>query len=100
MCDSNILPIFTSFSLPGNSTQCVISPSSEFPEGFFTKQESADGGIVIYLLIILYMLMALSIVCDEYFLPSLEIISECKYLEIPTYIYIVVSSWKPPHIYI
>uniref|UniRef100_A0A8D2AKZ0 Solute carrier family 24 member 5 n=1 Tax=Sciurus vulgaris TaxID=55149 RepID=A0A8D2AKZ0_SCIVU len=62
----------------GNGTQCVVSPSSEFPEGFFTKQERADGGIIIYFLIILYMFMAVSIVCDEYFLPSLEIISECK----------------------
>ena len=78
MRDCNILQIFTSFSLPGNSTQCVISPSSEFPEGFFTKQERADGGIIIYFLLILYMFMAVSIVCDEYFLPSLEIISECK----------------------
>ncbi|CAK6432262.1 unnamed protein product [Pipistrellus nathusii] len=60
----------------GNGTKCVISPSSEFPEGFFTKQERADGGIVIYFLIILYMFLALSIVCDEYFLPSLELISE------------------------
>ncbi|EHB11731.1 Sodium/potassium/calcium exchanger 5 [Heterocephalus glaber] len=60
----------------GNSTQCVISPSSEFPEGFFTKQERADGGIIIYFLIVLYMFMAVSVVCEEYFLPSLEIISE------------------------
>nr|XP_045251357.1 sodium/potassium/calcium exchanger 5 isoform X2 [Macaca fascicularis] len=60
----------------GNSTQCVISPSSEFPEGFFTRQERRDGGIIIYFLIIVYMFMAISIVCDEYFLPSLEIISE------------------------
>ncbi|XP_076983909.1 sodium/potassium/calcium exchanger 5 [Tamandua tetradactyla] len=60
----------------GNTTQCVISPSSEFPEGFFTKQEQAAGGIIIYFLIILYMFMAVSIVCNEYFLPSLEIISE------------------------
>ncbi|KFO29671.1 Sodium/potassium/calcium exchanger 5 [Fukomys damarensis] len=64
----------------GNSTQCVISPSSEFPEGFFTKQERADGGIIIYFLIILYMFMAVSIVCDDYFLPSLEIISECIFI--------------------
>ncbi|XP_077736541.1 sodium/potassium/calcium exchanger 5 [Canis aureus] len=64
----------------GNSTQCVISPSLEFPEGFFTKQERTDGGIVIYFLIILYMFVALSIVCDEYFLPSLEIISECVFI--------------------
>uniref|UniRef100_A0A8C0MZ76 Solute carrier family 24 member 5 n=2 Tax=Canis lupus familiaris TaxID=9615 RepID=A0A8C0MZ76_CANLF len=64
----------------GNSTQCVISPSLEFPEGFFTKQERTDGGIVIYFLIILYMFGALSIVCDEYFLPSLEIISESVFI--------------------
>ncbi|XP_007479974.2 sodium/potassium/calcium exchanger 5 [Monodelphis domestica] len=60
-----------------NNTQCIFAPSSEFPEGFFTKQEQTDGGIIIYFLIILYMFMAISIVCDEYFLPSLEVISEC-----------------------
>lgn len=96
MRDSNILQIFTSFSLPGNSTQCVISPSSEFPEGFFTKQERADGGIIIYFLIILYMFMAVSFVCDEYFLPSLEIISECKLLEIST---ITSQNSDATHIY-
>ncbi|XP_064013720.1 sodium/potassium/calcium exchanger 5 isoform X3 [Pogoniulus pusillus] len=60
-----------------NRTGCVLSSSSEFPEGFFTPQERKDGGIVIYFLIILYMFLAVSIVCDDYFLPSLEIISEC-----------------------
>nr|XP_004669801.1 sodium/potassium/calcium exchanger 5 [Jaculus jaculus] len=60
----------------GNSTQCVVSPSWEFPEGFFTKQESTDGGFIIYFLVILYMFMAVSIVCDNYFLPALEIVSE------------------------
>ncbi|NWT39052.1 NCKX5 protein, partial [Chroicocephalus maculipennis] len=60
-----------------NRTGCVPSSSSEFPEGFFTPQERKDGGIVIYFIIILYMFLAVSIVCDDYFLPSLEIISEC-----------------------
>ncbi|XP_076785781.1 sodium/potassium/calcium exchanger 5 isoform X2 [Arvicanthis niloticus] len=64
----------------GNSTQCAASPASEFPEGFFTKQESIDGGIVIYFLIILYMFLAVSVVCDKYFLPSLEIISDCVFI--------------------
>lgn len=73
------LAIF-SFSLVENSTQCATSPASEFPAGFFTRQESTDGGIVIYFLIIIYMLMAVSIVCDKYFLPSLEIISDGKWL--------------------
>ncbi|NXH02464.1 NCKX5 protein, partial [Loxia leucoptera] len=61
----------------GNGTRCILSSSSEFPEGFFTPQERKDGGIVIYFIIILYMFLAVSIVCDDYFLPSLEIISEC-----------------------
>ncbi|KAJ7401236.1 Sodium/potassium/calcium exchanger 5 [Pitangus sulphuratus] len=60
-----------------NGTRCVLPSSSEFPEGFFTPQERKDGGIVIYFIIILYMFLAVSIVCDDYFLPSLEIISEC-----------------------
>ncbi|KAJ8393123.1 hypothetical protein AAFF_G00068060 [Aldrovandia affinis] len=59
-----------------NETQCVAPQSSEFPEGFFTEQERKDGGIIIYFIIIFYMFLAVSIVCDDYFLPSLEVISE------------------------
>ncbi|XP_056881736.1 sodium/potassium/calcium exchanger 5 isoform X2 [Takifugu flavidus] len=59
-----------------NETDCVPPQSSEFPDGFFTVQERKDGGLVIYFLIIFYMLLAVSIVCDDYFLPSLEVISE------------------------
>ncbi|KAA0715306.1 Sodium/potassium/calcium exchanger 5 [Triplophysa tibetana] len=59
-----------------NVTDCIPPQSSEFPEGFFTLQERKDGGLVIYFMLIFYMLLAVSIVCDEYFLPSLEVISE------------------------
>ncbi|XP_034161327.2 sodium/potassium/calcium exchanger 5 [Pangasianodon hypophthalmus] len=59
-----------------NESRCVPPQSSEFPEGFFTEQERKDGGIVIYFIIIFYMLLAVSVVCDEYFLPSLEVISD------------------------
>nr|NP_001025451.1 sodium/potassium/calcium exchanger 5 precursor [Danio rerio]AAY89722.1 K-dependent Na,Ca exchanger 5 [Danio rerio] len=59
-----------------NASECVQPQSSEFPEGFFTVQERKDGGILIYFMIIFYMLLSVSIVCDEYFLPSLEVISE------------------------
>ncbi|XP_037600379.1 sodium/potassium/calcium exchanger 5 isoform X2 [Cebus imitator] len=62
--------------LPGASLPQRLPRATEFPEGFFTRQERRDGGIIIYFLIIVYMFMAISIVCDEYFLPSLEIISE------------------------
>ncbi|XP_069480902.1 sodium/potassium/calcium exchanger 5 isoform X2 [Ambystoma mexicanum] len=59
-----------------NDTLCVFPPSSEFPKGFFSAQERKDGGIVIHFIIILYMFLAVAIVCGEYFLPSLEIISD------------------------
>ncbi|XP_034077142.1 sodium/potassium/calcium exchanger 5 isoform X1 [Gymnodraco acuticeps] len=59
-----------------NETECVSPQSSEFPEGFFTVQERKDGGLVIYFMIIFYMFLAVAIICDDYFLPSLEVISE------------------------
>ncbi|XP_075711339.1 sodium/potassium/calcium exchanger 5 isoform X2 [Rhinoderma darwinii] len=59
-----------------NETLCVFSPSSEFPKGLFTEQERRDGGIIIHFLVITYMFLAVAIVCEEYFLPSLEVISE------------------------
>lgn len=61
-----------------NETECVLPQSSEFPAGFFTVQERKDGGLVIYFMLIFYMLLAVAIVCDDYFLPSLEVISERK----------------------
>lgn len=42
----------------------------------FTKEEIRDGAVVLYIFGILYMFVALAIVCDEYFVPSLEIIAE------------------------
>ncbi|XP_063301759.1 sodium/potassium/calcium exchanger 5 isoform X1 [Pelobates fuscus] len=59
-----------------NDTLCIFSPSSEFPKGVFTDQERKDGGIIIHFIIILYMFLAVSIVCEDYFIPSLEVISE------------------------
>ncbi|XP_078098005.1 sodium/potassium/calcium exchanger 5 [Mustelus asterias] len=60
-----------------NGTKCLHSPAGEFPEGFFTLEERKEGGIIIHFIIILYMLLAIDIVCEDYFLPSLEVISEC-----------------------
>ncbi|XP_056269509.1 sodium/potassium/calcium exchanger 5 isoform X2 [Pseudoliparis swirei] len=59
-----------------NQSACVSSSSSEFPEGFFSLQQRKDGGLVIYFLLIFYLLLAVAVVCDDYFLPSLEVISE------------------------
>jgi len=50
---------------------------SEFPNfGLFTDEELKSGAFLIHLLAALYMFAALAVVCDDYFVPALERISE------------------------
>ncbi|XP_064613836.1 sodium/potassium/calcium exchanger 4-like [Liolophura sinensis] len=55
---------------------CTPRAIYEFPENFFTLQETQDGGVVIHILIALYMFCSLAIVCDDYFVASLEMICD------------------------
>ncbi|KAM3601475.1 uncharacterized protein V6R79_013439 [Siganus canaliculatus] len=48
----------------------------EFPEDIFTKEQRKRGAVVLHALCAIYMFYALAIVCDDYFVPSLEKISE------------------------
>ncbi|XP_075887697.1 sodium/potassium/calcium exchanger 3 isoform X2 [Nelusetta ayraudi] len=48
----------------------------EFPEDIFTKEQRQSGAVVLHALCAIYMFYALAIVCDDYFVPSLEKISE------------------------
>merc|ERR1719305_1450875 len=41
-----------------------------------TSGMDSNGGIIVWLLVMIYMFKALGTVCDEYFVPSLEMISE------------------------
>lgn len=47
-----------------------------WPAFDFNTQERQDGWIVIYFLGMIYMFLALAIVCDDYFVPALECITE------------------------
>uniref|UniRef100_A0A1A7Y235 Sodium/calcium exchanger membrane region domain-containing protein n=3 Tax=Iconisemion striatum TaxID=60296 RepID=A0A1A7Y235_9TELE len=48
----------------------------EFPEDIFTKEQRKHGAVLLHVLCAIYMFYALAIVCDDYFVPSLEKISE------------------------
>ncbi|CAL8399538.1 unnamed protein product [Boreogadus saida] len=48
----------------------------EFPEDVFTKEQRTRGAVLLHVLCAIYMFYALAIVCDDYFVPSLEKISE------------------------
>ncbi|XP_038145075.1 sodium/potassium/calcium exchanger 3-like isoform X2 [Cyprinodon tularosa] len=52
----------------------------EFPEDIFTKEQRKNGAVLLHALCAIYMFYALAIVCDDYFVPSLEKISENLHL--------------------
>ncbi|XP_052774402.1 sodium/potassium/calcium exchanger 4-like [Mya arenaria] len=55
---------------------CTSRAIEEFPKNWFTLKETQDGAIALHIAIALYMFGALAIVCDDYFVPSLEFICE------------------------
>ncbi|XP_014051858.1 sodium/potassium/calcium exchanger 3 [Salmo salar] len=60
-----------------NQTLDLSRPAiHEFPEDIFTKEELKRGAVLLHVLCAIYMFYALAIVCDDYFVPSLEKISE------------------------
>ncbi|MED6272791.1 hypothetical protein CHARACLAT_000328 [Characodon lateralis] len=48
----------------------------EFPEDIFTLGQRRQGAVLLHVLCAIYMFYALAIVCDVYFVPSLEKVSE------------------------
>lgn len=68
-----------------NSDQVVCIPHSinDFPGDFFTQDERLyQGGVVIHFIIAMYLFSILAIVCDDYFVPSLEVITDT--LKVPS----------------
>ncbi|XP_061691605.1 sodium/potassium/calcium exchanger 3-like isoform X2 [Syngnathoides biaculeatus] len=61
-----------------NQSSDSVSKSaiSEFPEDIFTLAQRRQGAVVLHVLCAIYMFHALAIVCDVYFVPSLEKVSE------------------------
>ena len=52
---------------------CVKPSIDDFPDDFMTQyQRQKQGGVVIHFLLAIYMFGALALVCDDYFVPSLE----------------------------
>ncbi|XP_067104360.1 sodium/potassium/calcium exchanger 3 [Osmerus mordax] len=48
----------------------------EFPEDIFSLEQRRQGAVLLHVLCAIYVFYALAIVCDMYFVPSLEKISE------------------------
>ena len=59
-----------------NQTECRNRTIDEFPDDFMSEEQRKNGGIVVHVLITIYLFAAVAIVCDEYFVQSLNRISK------------------------
>ncbi|TSQ81038.1 Sodium/potassium/calcium exchanger 3 [Bagarius yarrelli] len=70
--------------IQGPSESLVLLSSrisiNEFPEDVFTKEQRRHGALLLHILCAVYMFYALAVVCDVYFVPSLEKICENLHL--------------------
>ncbi|XP_075891499.1 sodium/potassium/calcium exchanger 2-like isoform X10 [Nelusetta ayraudi] len=48
----------------------------EYPQDLFTLKERQQGAVVLHMFGMIYMFIALAIVCDEFFVPALTVITE------------------------
>jgi len=46
------------------------------PPEAFTAEQKSNGAIILYIIGVLYMFLALAIICDEFFVPALEVMVE------------------------
>jgi len=62
----------------GEPDEWIPPPSSDpmFPPDAFTDKQRAQGAILLHVIGILYMFYALALVCDHYFVPTLDVIIE------------------------
>ncbi|XP_062546124.1 sodium/potassium/calcium exchanger Nckx30C isoform X4 [Armigeres subalbatus] len=68
--DSSVL------SINGTNTSISTHKDPLFPEDLFTLEQRRNGAVVLHILGVIYMFVALAIVCDEFFVPSLDVIIE------------------------
>lgn len=54
----------------------IVKKDPLFPEDLFTLEQRKQGAIVFHIIGVIYMFVALAIVCDEFFVPSLDVIIE------------------------
>ena len=67
--------MFCSDEVPGKG--CVKGDGDAlFPEDMFECNQLRSGAVILHVIGILYMFYALALVCDEFFVPALDVITE------------------------
>ncbi|XP_051785868.1 sodium/potassium/calcium exchanger 2-like isoform X2 [Erpetoichthys calabaricus] len=71
---SKDLPVAMKRKAEDNRSEAVSQ--GEYPEDLFSLEERKRGAVILHMIGMVYMFIALAIVCDEFFVPSLTVIIE------------------------
>ena len=63
---------------PDNDSHCQVPAVDKFPNPLLGRKARLYGGVIFYILLATYMFIGLAIICDDYFVPALDRISEGK----------------------
>ena len=55
---------------------CTKTQDALFPKDLFECSQLRSGAVILHIVGILYMFYALALVCDEFFVPALDVITE------------------------
>ena len=60
------------------TTEAPCTPPAilEFPKDLLDYEQRLHGGIILHILCAFYMFWAITIICDDYFVPALDVICE------------------------
>ncbi|XP_023236243.1 sodium/potassium/calcium exchanger Nckx30C-like isoform X2 [Centruroides sculpturatus] len=75
-CGSTPLPSPLSRKLLARETDNATTVVPQFPEDLFSLDQKRMGAVALHVLGLVYMFVALAVVCDEFFVPALEVITE------------------------
>ncbi|XP_042208957.1 probable sodium/potassium/calcium exchanger CG1090 [Homarus americanus] len=65
-------------SSPPMRENCTPPAIEQFPTGFMSAE--TKSGLIVHIIITVYMFVGIAVVCDEYFVPSLEMICDKLHL--------------------
>lgn len=67
--------VYTTSPVPSLETNETVKDPL-FPEDLFTIGQRRNGAVILHIIGVVYMFVALAIVCDEFFVPALDVIIE------------------------
>ncbi|CAN7941963.1 unnamed protein product [Ixodes pacificus] len=60
---------------------CTVAAIEQFPRPLMSPQLRRLGGVAVHVLAAVYMFVALSIICEDYFVPALEVICDALHID-------------------